>query len=231
MPRKYAIISALVCTIAVVVNAFILFTGLRRIPVRSGSPSESVHDLPTNTFVSVDGMPVEGDSRAKVVLMEFSDYQCPFCAEHANTTATDIARKFVATGKVKRVFINHPLLMHPFARRLATIAICSGEQGRYWQAYRYLFAHAGESGYMIPEAVARVVGLDSAILETCIEGDRPEVKEILKRDSALADRLGFTSTPAFVLGIQDNERVSARKTIVGAQPFSIFESAIQSVLR
>jgi protein-disulfide isomerase len=88
-----------------------------------------VQNAPKGTIVETLGAPSKGNSAAKVVLIEFSDYECPFCAKHAIGAGLELEQRFVQSGKMRWAFLNNPLPIHPHARVFAKAAICAGQQG------------------------------------------------------------------------------------------------------
>jgi protein-disulfide isomerase len=170
-----------------------------------------------------------GSPNAKGVIVEFSDYECPFCARHATTVLPGLTAKFVEPGLVRYVLANNPLQMHPNARPLAFLAMCAGEQGRYWEMHDQLFLSKPDLQGGLIEAAGKEIGLDSQNLERCVESATYD--RVIKRDQELAKRLGLVGTPAFALGrIENGNRVHALKLIRGAAPFSVFEDVLGEIL-
>jgi protein-disulfide isomerase len=94
---------------------------------------EPVRIAPEGAVVELVDMPVEGSKEASVVLIEFSDYECPFCQRHATGVGQELRGKYVTTGSIRYAFANNPLPMHQNARFMAAAAICAGQQEYYWQ--------------------------------------------------------------------------------------------------
>lgn len=90
--------------------------------------------------INIEGAHVLGDSNAKVVLVDFSDYECPYCIRHFNQTWPDIKKNYVDTGKVKLVFKNFPLNFHPNAQKAAEAAECASDQGKFWEMHDKIFS-------------------------------------------------------------------------------------------
>ena len=92
--------------------------------------------------LDITGAPVKGPKDAKVVLVEFSDFQCPFCARFSRDTIPQVQTDYVDTGKIKYVFADFPLeTIHPYAFKAAEAAGCAGEQGEFWKMHDHLFAN------------------------------------------------------------------------------------------
>lgn len=95
--------------------------------------------------VDTGNLPVSGDQNAKVTLVEFSDYQCPFCGRHFTQTEGQIKKEYIDTGKVKFYYRDFPLSqIHPGAEKGAEAARCAGDQGKYWEYHDLVFAHQNE---------------------------------------------------------------------------------------
>src|SRR3990167_1145976 len=89
---------------------------------------------PQNVVLSVKDNPFKGEKNAKITLIEFSDYQCPFCSRHSRDTLPQLEREYIASGKLKYVFRNFPIeSIHPLAFKAHETANCAGEQGKYWE--------------------------------------------------------------------------------------------------
>jgi protein-disulfide isomerase len=184
---------------------------------------------PTNVLLTVDGHAFTGDPNAKLTLIEFSDYQCPFCARHVRETLPLLEQQYITTGKVKYVFRNFPLeSIHPEAFRAAEAASCAGEQQKYWQMHDRLFANQSELGDLT--AQARAAGLDLPRFEDCLTSNRHATA--IRNDLADGAKAGVRGTPAFFLGITepDGKPVRPVRVITGAHPFPVFKDAVESLL-
>jgi protein-disulfide isomerase len=119
------------------------------------------------------GAQSQGDTTAKVTLIEFSDYQCPFCGRYANETYTKLIDQYVKTGKVRYVLRNFPLAqMHPLAEKAAEAAECAGEQGKYWEMHERLFKNQQALDAKEMTGHAAVLGLDQAKFQLCLDGGK-----------------------------------------------------------
>ena len=104
-----------------------------------GSPS------PQNLTFNIDGEPFKGNKNAKVVLIEFSDFECPFCAKFHKETFPKINEEFISTGNVKFIVRDFPLeSIHANAFKAAQVAKCAADQGKLWEMHDWLFAHQGQ---------------------------------------------------------------------------------------
>ena len=166
-------------------------------------------------------------SRARVALVEFSDFECPFCRRHSRNTLPMLKKQFVDSGKVAYLFKNHPLgAGHSRARAMAIDAICAGEQGRFWDAHDLLFGgRADVAG--APADMAASLGMDAAKYGACLES----APDRLQSEITESRLLGVMGTPTFLLGeLADDNTISVRRRIDGAQSFEVFRAAIEELL-
>jgi len=176
--------------------------------------------------IRIDGAVAKGDSRAPVVLIEFSDFECPFCGQFARETMPVLDAKYVQTGKIRVVFKQLPLNIHPLARRAAETAACAGKQGRFWQVHDILFAQQKLSEDTLENA-RRALLVDDVAFSACTG----LAAEDVSKDLALARQLGISGTPAFLVGQVDGfGRVRVQRTVSGARPLSDFSKAIDETL-
>ena len=179
--------------------------------------------------VAITGEPFKGNGTAKVALIEFSDYQCPFCSRYAKDVMPQIRAEYVDTGKIKYVFRDLPLSFHKQAFKAAEAAHCAGAQGKFWEMHDTLFDNQTA---LAPEQLtthARTLGLNEATFQQCL--DSGKFAADINKDIADAGAVGITGTPAFLVGvIQPDGRVKVVKRLSGARPYPDFKAAIDSAL-
>jgi len=193
---------------------------------RAPTPPETV-DL----TLSVEGAPVKGEKGAKVTIVEFTDYQCPFCARYFQQTWPQLERDYVKTGKVKLYLRDLPLeALHPQAFKAAEATHCAGEQGKYWEMHDRLFANQRALGRKDLSGYAQALGLDVAAFDQCVDSGKGAAR--IRKDMADSDKAGARGTPTFFLGLTEpnSAQVKAVRVIRGAQPFAAFKEAIDSLL-
>jgi len=177
---------------------------------------------------SVADAPMLGRADAPVTLVEFSDYQCPFCQRFFATTLPTLKKDYIDAGKVRYVFRDFPLEMHPHARKAAEAAHCAGEQGKYWEMHDMLFQH--QAALAPPQLAehARTLGVDEAKFAECLSSGRhaPRVERGLA-DGAAA---GVQGTPGFVVGKTQTGDMVEGTPIRGAQPLETFRRIIDLIL-
>ena len=167
--------------------------------------------------VSVDGAPFRGPANAPVTIVEFSDFECPFC-KRAHPTLMQLLEKYA--GKVKLVYRDFPLeSIHPQARRAAEAARCANDQGKFWDYYDTLFT---ESPKLAPDDLKRYAaqaGIDVKKFDDCLSGGVH--KTALQKDIDEGTRLGVSGTPAFFIN---------GRPLTGAQPLEAFARIIDDEL-
>ena len=180
--------------------------------------------------LSIDGLPVLGNKDARVTLVEFSDFQCPFCARHSRETLPAIVKEYVNAGKVKYVLRDFPIdALHPRARKAHEAAHCAGDQGKYWEMSHRLFANIRGQEPAQLTAHAKALGLDVAKFDQCLASER----HASRIQSAIDEgqRAGVRGTPSFFVGVDgDGRTVKATRMLRGAQAYEQFKAAIDAVL-
>ncbi len=202
---------------------------VRRTQQQLASEIAALRDLPS---IDVSGAPALGRDTQVVTLVEFSDYECPFCIRHVTQTMPRIATEFIDTGRLRYVFKDFPIdQLHPGAVLAHEAARCAGEQGRFWQLHRHLFSAPGTHAAGAIDARATEAGLDMTAFRSCLGSGR--MREAVQHSVSTAVALGANGTPAFFVGIRDlaTDRVEIRQVISGAQPFDVFANAIAAVAR
>jgi len=198
-------------------------------PAQAQAPSAPAPE--TQTTVSIDGGAMKGDKNAKVTLVEFTDYQCPFCSRHFRDTYPQLDNDYVKTGKVRYVLREFPLeSIHPNAYKASEAANCSGEQGKYWEMHDRLFSNQNNLGAQELPNHAKALGLDADKFKSCLDNGKFTAK--VRKDLNDAQKYGVTGTPTFFVGLTDpkSSDVKAIRKIVGAQTFAAFKDAIDTLL-
>jgi protein-disulfide isomerase len=198
----------------------------RALRSRAGAPPEAFQPI----VVSVEGAAFQGKSDAKVTIVEFSDYQCPFCARYSKETFPQIDRDYIRTGRAKYVFRDFPIeSIHPQALKAHEAVHCAEEQGKRWEMHEKVFANQRVSVADLT-AHAQAAGLDVAGFQQCLESGLQTAK--IRKGLKEGQEAGVTGTPTFFLGLteSDSSKVKAVRKIVGAQPYSAFKAAIEELL-
>lgn len=167
--------------------------------------------------VSTDDDPSIGPADAKVTIIEFSDYQCPYCQVWYKQVYQQLLASY--PGKLRFVYRDLPLPMHPEAVPAAEAANCAGEQNAYWKYHDALFNQQYGLNRTAYDQYATDLGLDIQAFDACLESHRYQGE--IQADAADAARVGINGTPSFVV----NGRI-----LVGALPFSDFKAVIDEEL-
>jgi protein-disulfide isomerase len=185
-----------------------------------------------NPVFDISGDPSMGDPSAKVVLIEFSDFECPFCSEYFKTIYRQVIDGYVKTNKIRYVFGDFPgEKIHPHALKAAEAARCANEQGNFWQMHDQLFTRQRDIATTGIADSAKDAGLNLAVFDSCLAGGKYTAK--IREAEQLTANLGLQGTPAFVFGIPDPanpSKVKLVRALVGAQPYAQFQQAIDSLL-
>lgn len=192
---------------------------------RPSAPGE-----PQNVVINVDKAPFKGDKNAKLTLIEFSDYQCPFCGRHVSQTFPQLEADYIKTGKVKYVFYDFPLDFHKNAFKAAEAADCAGEQGKFWEMHDKLFENQKALEESDLTNYAKSIGLNMSKFQKCL--DSGKYASQIKKEIELGQKSGVTGTPSFFIGVTNpkDPNVKAVKVIKGAQPYNNFKDAIDTTL-
>lgn len=185
-----------------------------------------------DTVQGLDGAPFLGQARAPVTLVEFTDYQCPFCAQYMRETFPQIERDYIKTGKVRYVMRDFPIVgLHPQAFKGHEAARCAGDQGKRWEMHRRLFADQKAMGPTELEAHAQAIGLDLAKFRDCVRAEK--YAAAIRKDLEEGNRVGVNGTPTFLLGRTEPSATAMKVSQImsGAQPYERFKEAIDGLLQ
>ncbi|MFL5483627.1 MAG: DsbA family protein [Gemmatimonadaceae bacterium] len=198
--------------------------------VLNKQPSSQVRPVTARSVrASVADAPSLGRPDAPVTIVEFSDYQCPFCQRFFATTLPTLAKDYIEAGKVRYVFRDYPLdQLHPRARKAAEAAHCAGEQGKYWEMHDALFRN--QSALEVPQLgeYARSVGIDGPIFDACLSSGRNAL--LVSRGVTDGTAAGLQGTPSFVIGKTRKGDFVEGKSIRGAQTIETFRQVIEQML-
>jgi protein-disulfide isomerase len=186
---------------------------------------------PANAKVNIDDDPVLGDEDAEITIVEFSDYQCPFCRSFYTQTLPQLKREYIDTGKVKFVYRDFPLSFHPGAIPAASGAECARDiygEDAYWKLHDKIFEEQGKQGQGTVQFTAddvkswaQEIGYD--VVE-CMNSGKFESE--IQKDFADGQAAGVRGTPGFIILKGDS---GTGVPISGAQPFAVFQQAIEAI--
>jgi protein-disulfide isomerase len=183
---------------------------------------------PSGHMLSYAGAPTLGDRHAPLVLVEYSDFHCPFCRQHAQQALPRIKKEYIAAGKVLYVFRQYPA-PRPAPFDAAIAAHCAARQDLFWELHDRLFSAPRPVGPRDLERHARAAGVDAGAFRTCFKAGIARSEVQVQVDDAR--RLGLGGTPSFVVGFNDPPRVRVVDRIRGAQPYETFQAVFEALLK
>jgi protein-disulfide isomerase len=197
--------------------------------LEKSAPAAAQAGAPADEQVSMTlgDSPVLGSAGAPLTLVEFTDYQCPFCRSFHTTVFADIKKNFVDTGKLRFISRDLPLPMHEHANQAAAAARCAGDEQKFWTMRQVLIVNSRRLQHAELLAYARSLLLDMAAFTRCL--DQNKYDAAVQRDAADAARIGITGTPSFVLGPTVTDGPFVGTMILGAQPYAVFEAKIRAL--
>lgn len=232
------VVSALILSYGVFSASQNVASGLAKIQVSGGSagaaPTQPTQLLPTaepTPQVNFDQLVLsfasaEGKENAPVTIVEFSDYQCPFCRRAFEDSLKQVRKDYVETGKVRILFRDFPLSFHPMAQVSAESARCAGDQDKYFLMHDKMFDEQEKQGQGTVQFTvadlkkwAKEIGLDEQKFNTCV--DSGKYTKAVQDDFNAGAAAGVSGTPTFFINGQQ---------LVGAQPYSAFKAVIDAEL-
>jgi protein-disulfide isomerase len=168
-----------------------------------------------------------GSANAPLTLIEFTDYQCPFCRQFHQTTFADIKKNYVDTGKLRFISRDFPLDIHNNAMRASLAAHCAGDQGKFWELRDLMIANGNRLEAPSIDLYAKQLKLDSDRLDKCIASGTYQAR--VDQDLAEGKAAGINGTPSFLLGRTGKDSVEGTK-LVGAMPSVAFDARIKELL-
>lgn len=182
---------------------------------------------PTHARLHMEGAPMLGSKDAPVTMVEFSDYQCPFCQRFHLQTYVELKKDYIDTGKVRFYSRDLPIdQIHPNAMRAAQAARCAGDQGQFWTLRDMMSSHPESLDLASLVADATSLHLNADTFKSCVETGK--YKEAVKGDLLEAMKIGADGTPSFVVGKSTPDGVDG-ELIVGAQPYALFQDKFKSL--
>ncbi len=220
---------------------YVIANGMNGLPVGGMQPTPTPTPIvadntvptpaPTNdTPATVDDDPFIGDENAPITVIEFTDYQCPFCARHFTQTYSQIKKNYIDSGKVKYVSRDFPLSFHPFAQKASEASECADDQGKFWEMHDKLFdaqaAWSGSADATITfKQYAADIGLDVPDFTSCLDTDK--YKDEVIKDQADGSASGIDGTPGFWILGPDGQK----QKISGAYPYETFSAAFDEMMK
>jgi protein-disulfide isomerase len=184
-------------------------------------------EQPTRAKITdLSGVSMLGSKSAPLTIVEYTDYQCPFCQRFHVTAFSELKKEYIDTGKVRFFSKDMPLDFHPNAMRAAQAARCAGEQSKFWELRDTMGANPDKLDIDHILGFAGDLKMDTAALRTCI--DSTKYKEPVQRDVLEAMKIGANGTPTFIVGKSMGEGVDG-ELLVGAMPFQMFDTKLKEI--
>jgi protein-disulfide isomerase len=181
--------------------------------------------------IDMTGAPFKGSATSTVALVEFSDYECPYCIRHFTQVMPEIQRTYIDSNKIRYMFRDFPIdELHPQSIRAHVAAHCAVEQGKFWEIHNRLFTKAGSHTPDELSGLAKEIGLNPSAFAACVAADKYSAS--IRQSTAFAISLGASGTPFFVVGKFDpkTNQLAPIKAIPGAYPFAQFQQYIDAAL-
>jgi protein-disulfide isomerase len=207
----------------ILVIAFAILPGKSTTGAAVGAPPTNVPPAKAGAKVTVDlgDTPLKGNLNSKTILLEWSDYECPFCARFYEQSLPAVLNENVALG-----YRDFPLSFHPQAQKAAESARCARDQGGdedYYKMHDLLFSSGVQGGVSAFKSYAGQLGLNQADFDSCL--DSGKFASDIQKDMQAGTNAGISGTPGFILGTKKGNKVEGR-LISGACPGSTFSQAI-----
>ena len=180
--------------------------------------------------MNLAGETFKGERGAKLALIEYADFQCPFCRRFDHDVYPQIRDSYVNTGKLKYFHRDMPLPFHQGAMPAARAAHCASEQGKFWEMHDSLLGDAASLTTADIDARAAKLGMNVPQLDKCISSER--FADIIQRSMSEANAMQISGTPTFIIGTLDDDGniMSVKGTVVGASPFESFKAALDPLV-
>ena len=231
---NWALLAFVVAAAALVISGAAWYRSNAAIEELRAARNAQAADAPGSNrapVIDLAGAPARGPAGAKVALVEFSDYECPFCIRHFRQTMPQIETNYVASGRIRYAFRDWPVdQLHPESIRAHEAAHCAGEQNRYWDLHPRLFGPAGSHSPERLLGLARDIGLEMSAFDACLKSRRSDAA--IRQTSGMAVEFGATGTPSFFIGLRDpsTDKVTVVQALTGAQPYDAFAQALDAVI-
>lgn len=186
---------------------------------------------PDKVPINIANAPSRGKADAKVTMIEFSDFQCPYCGRHYRETMPKITQEYIETGKVRYVFRDFPIdSLHPQSPKGHEAANCANDQGKYWEMWNALFSNPKQMSHDDLVARAKQIGLDGPRFTQCL--DSGKYTGAVNASVQEAITLGASGTPIVFFGLTEpgSGTVKAVRVLRGAYPYDRFKATIDALL-
>jgi protein-disulfide isomerase len=199
---------------------------IRQLLEKQGGKAQAAPDQPVRAKVNLEGTAMLGSKDAPFTMVEFTDYQCPFCQRFHATVYPELKKNYIDTGKLRFYSRDMPLDFHANAMRAAMAARCARDQGKFWELREVMSSHPDKLDMDNLMANAGSLKMDVNTFKTCVTSEK--YKDAVQSDVLEAMRIGANGTPSFVLGKSTPEGVDG-ELVVGALPFVVFDGKLKDL--
>jgi len=194
-----------------------------------GAAAPQAEEQPTRAKITdLTGVSMLGNKDAPLTIVEYTDYQCPFCQRFHVATYPEIKKNYIDTGKVRFYSKDLPLDFHANAMRAAQSARCAAEQNKFWELRDVMGQNPDKLDMDHIAGFADALKMDSKALRTCV--DSGKYKDQVQADTLEAMRIGANGTPTFVVGKSAGNGVEG-ELVIGAMPFQVFDEKLKALAK
>jgi protein-disulfide isomerase len=201
---------------------------IRQLLEKQGRPAQQAQDeAPTRAKIAdLTGVSMLGKKDAPLTIVEYTDYQCPFCQRFHVAAFPELKKNYIDTGKVRFYSKDMPLDFHANAMRAAMSARCAGEQGKFWELRDVMGQNPNQLDMDHIAGFADALKMDSKALRACV--DSGKYKDPVQADVLEAMKIGANGTPTFIVGKSVGNGVDG-ELVIGAMPFQVFDEKLKSL--
>ena len=198
---------------------------IRQLLEKQGAKEQPKEEI-TRAKLNLEGFAMLGSKEAPLTVVEFTDYQCPFCQRFHVTAFPDLKKNYIDTGKVRFYSRDMPLDFHANAMRAAQAARCASDQGQFWTLRDVMGSNPDKLDLEHILGFAGDLKMDAKAMRTCVEGEK--YKNAVQTDVLEAMKIGANATPTFVIGKSTPEGVDG-ELMVGAMPYIMFDAKLKEL--
>jgi len=196
---------------------------------QQAKPAQPQEEQPTRAKISdLSGVHMLGNKDAPITIVEYTDYQCPFCQRFHVSAYPEIKKNYIDTGKVRFYSKDLPLDFHPNAMRAALAARCAGEQNKFWELRDVMGQNPDKLDMDHIAGFAEAMKMDGKSLRACVDSNK--YKDSVQADVLEAMKVGANGTPTFVVGRSIGNGVEG-ELVLGALPYPVFDEKLKGLSR
>ena len=201
---------------------------IRQLLEKQAKPAAPQEPQPTEAKLKLEGAEMLGSKDAPLTIVEFTDYQCPFCQRFFLTTFPELKKSYIDTGKVRFYSRDMPLDFHANAMRAAQAARCAADQKQFWTLRDIMGANPDKLDMASLVSYASDLKMDVSKFRGCVESEK--YKNAVQSDVMEAMKIGATGTPSFVIGKSTPEGVDG-ELMIGAMPYGMFDDKLKNLTK